>query len=126
MAAGERSKSNKNGRSLNELHLFLFYHTRSQYRAVAVVMQLKRKNQNIPVPAAFLLGQMRQAAEAAINVCLARISQSADNVFPFAAQVGKFFKTIFAGKPCALLLIEPGKKFIYILPFAIAVKNFQH
>ena len=88
-------------------------------------MQLERENQNVPVPAAFLFGQVRQAAEAAVHVGFTRIGHSADNFFPLGAELGKFLKTVLAGEPCALAFVKPGKKFIHILPDAVAVQYLQ-
>src|SRR6185437_8710473 len=82
--------------------LFLLNYTRCQHCAIAVVMQLEREDQDVPVPAAFFLGQVRQATEAAVDVGLTRIGHGADNVFPLGAEFGKFLKTVFAGKPRAL------------------------
>src|SRR6185503_17269283 len=89
-------------------------------------MQLEREDQDVPVPAAFFLGQVRQAAEAAVHVGFTRIGHGADNVFPLGAELGKFLKTVFTGKPRALLLIEPGEEFVDVLPDAIAIQNFQN
>src|SRR5689334_6676908 len=69
---------------------------------------------------------MRQAAEAAVHVGFPRVRYGADDVFPLAAELGEFFKAVFTGKPRTLLLIEPSKKFVYILPDAVTVKDFEH
>src|SRR5436305_10388523 len=96
--------------------LFLLNHARGQHRAIAIVMQLEWKDQNVPVPAAFLFWQVRQAAEAAVYVGFTRIGNGADNFFPLGAELGKFLKTVFAGEPCPLPLVEPGEEFIHVLP----------
>src|SRR6476646_2318558 len=85
--------------------LFLLDHARGQHSAIAIVMQLEREDQDVPVPAAFLLGQVRQAAEAAVHISFTRVGHGADNVFPLGAKLGKFFKTVLAGEPCALAFI---------------------
>src|SRR4051794_38193740 len=86
------------------ISLFLLNHARSQHGAVTIVMQLERENQDVPVPAAFLFWQVRQAAEAAVYVGFTRIGHSADDFFPLGAELGKLFKTVLARKPCALAL----------------------
>src|SRR4051794_28417037 len=88
-------------------------------------MQLEGKNQDVPVPAALLLWQVRQATEAAVHVGFTRIGHGADDFFPLSAELGKLFKTVLAGKPCTLALVKPGKKIIHILPDAVAVQYLQ-
>src|SRR5262249_8619612 len=78
---------------------FLFDDPGAQHNAVAVVVQLQREDQDIPVPTLFLRGQMGQAVEAAVHVSLARVGHGADDVFPFAAQFRKFLKTVLAHEP---------------------------
>src|SRR6476646_4087996 len=68
--------------------LFLLDHARCQHSAVAIVMQLEREDQDVPVPAGFLLWQVRQAAEAAVHISFTRVGHGADNVFPLGAKLG--------------------------------------
>src|SRR5580765_4261543 len=105
--------------------LFLFNDPGGQHRAVAIVMQLQREDQDVPVPAALFLGQVRQAAEAAVHVGFPRIRYGADDLFPLVAKFGKLFKAVLAGKEGAFLFIEPGEEFIHVLPDSITVKNFK-
>src|SRR5439155_12127873 len=94
--------------------------------AVAVVVQLEREDQDVPVPAVSLGRQVGQAAEAAIDGSFAGIGYSPNYVPPFAAQLRKLFKQVFTGEPVALLLVEPGKVLIYIKPVAIAIQDLHN
>ena len=84
---------------------FLFDDAGGENHAVAVVMQLQREDQYVPVPAVSLGGQVGQSAEAAVYISLASIGHGADDVPPFSAQFREFLKQFFAGEPGALFFI---------------------
>src|SRR5258708_17544954 len=69
--------------------LFLLNDPGAQHCAVAVVVQLKWKNEDAPIPAVFFPGQIRQAVKASVDVSLARTGDGCYNDLPFSSSVPK-------------------------------------
>src|SRR5437868_3682630 len=87
------------------LSLLLLDDPRAQHYARAVVVQLEREDEDIPYPPRILLWQMRQSAELAVNVGLARLGYGADDLAPFAIHFAELFEEVAPGEPYPLLFV---------------------
>src|SRR5258708_39385411 len=86
------------------LFLFLVDDPGRQHYAVAVVVQLQREDQYIPVPAVGLGGQMGQYAEAAVDGGLPGVSPGADDLAPLRPHFAERLKQLFSARPSSFLL----------------------
>src|SRR5262245_34242685 len=77
---------------------------RAQHHAGPAIVQLQGEHDEIPGSVWPGLGQVRDAAKVAIDVCLPRVSNCANVLAPLYAHLGKLLEQVLAEKPFALLL----------------------